>query len=123
GEFRHRAKDGTLFDVDITTQETAFHHRPAAVSLAVDLAEHKRAERALRDSKARLNEREALLAQYRHEHYRLQASQEQLRHDIQELELFHDLTVDRELKMMELERENARLKARLRQQSKTPRAD
>jgi PAS domain S-box-containing protein len=66
-----------------------------------DITDRKRAEA----------ERERLLKQLQEERRRLQASQAKLQEKVAELERFHDVVVGRELKMIELERELARLKA------------
>jgi PAS domain S-box-containing protein len=47
GPWRHVAKDGEAFDVEITAHEVDFEGRPAALVLALDVTERLRAERAL----------------------------------------------------------------------------
>lgn len=51
--WRHRLKDGTLIDVEITSNRITFEDRPAALVLAHDVTERLRAERALRESEQR----------------------------------------------------------------------
>ncbi len=46
--WRHRKKDGTLIDVEITSHAIQFEGRPARLVLANDVTERKRAEEALR---------------------------------------------------------------------------
>ncbi|TAM56498.1 MAG: GAF domain-containing protein, partial [Acidobacteria bacterium] len=54
GEWRHRRSDGAVLDVSVTSHTLSFHRRPAALVVAVDLTERKRAETALRRSTLRL---------------------------------------------------------------------
>jgi two-component system cell cycle sensor histidine kinase/response regulator CckA len=53
GIWRHRRKDGTLLEADITSHTHVFAGRPARVVLAVDVTARVEAERALRRSEAR----------------------------------------------------------------------
>src|SRR6185436_18717740 len=53
GIWRHRRKDGTFLEVEVTSQAHTFDDRPARVVLAVDLTERLRADHALRRSEAR----------------------------------------------------------------------
>jgi two-component system, cell cycle sensor histidine kinase and response regulator CckA len=53
GVWRHRRKDGTMIDVEITSHAHEFEGRPARVVLALDVTERLRAETALRRSEAR----------------------------------------------------------------------
>jgi two-component system, cell cycle sensor histidine kinase and response regulator CckA len=53
GIWRHRRKDGSIFDVDVTSHAHVFDGRPARVVLAVDVTARIEAERALRHSEAR----------------------------------------------------------------------
>src|SRR5918992_4289253 len=53
GIWRHRRKDGSLFDVEITTQELTFHGQPAVLVLADDVTAQQRVEAALRRSELR----------------------------------------------------------------------
>ncbi len=53
GVWRHRRKDGSVFDVEITAQDLVFQGRPAVVVLAVDVTAQKRVEEALRRSEER----------------------------------------------------------------------
>jgi two-component system cell cycle sensor histidine kinase/response regulator CckA len=48
GLFRHRLKDGTLIDVDITSHTLEFDGRRAKLVLAIDVTERRRTEEALR---------------------------------------------------------------------------
>ncbi len=54
GEWRHRAKDGRVIDVEITSHMLKFDGRDAALVMAEDITDRKRAEQALRDSEERL---------------------------------------------------------------------
>ncbi|MDB6122569.1 MAG: domain S-box [Pedosphaera sp.] len=47
GEWKHRKKDGTIFDVEVYCSRTTFNGRDARIGMARDLSECKRAERAL----------------------------------------------------------------------------
>jgi len=53
GVWRHRRKDGSLLDVEVTTQELTFHGQSAVVVLAVDVTAQQRMEEALRRSEQR----------------------------------------------------------------------
>jgi len=48
GIWRHRKKDGTIIDVDVTTYKIVFNGRPARIVLANDVTEKLKAEKALR---------------------------------------------------------------------------
>ena len=53
GEWRHRKKDGTLINVEITAHKLNFAGRPAEFVLVQDITERKKAETALRISEDR----------------------------------------------------------------------
>jgi two-component system, cell cycle sensor histidine kinase and response regulator CckA len=53
GVWKHRRKDGTILDVEVTSHEHEFEGQSARVVLAVDVTERRRAEKALLDSEAR----------------------------------------------------------------------
>jgi PAS domain S-box-containing protein len=53
GEWRHRKKDGTVINVEITASRLTFGGRPAEFVLVQDVTERKKAERALRISEDR----------------------------------------------------------------------
>ena len=53
GEWRHRKKDGTVINVDITANRLTFAGRPAEFVLVHDITERKKAETALRMSEDR----------------------------------------------------------------------
>ncbi|MGJ3252915.1 MAG: PAS domain S-box protein [Elainellaceae cyanobacterium] len=55
-EWRHRKKDGTLIDVEITSHRIVWHGKPAQFVLAKDITERKRAEEALRLNEIRLQQ-------------------------------------------------------------------
>lgn len=48
--WRHHAKDGSAFDVEVTSHSLVFDGRPARLSLVVDVTERKRLEVELRQS-------------------------------------------------------------------------
>ena len=50
GTWRHRKKDGTLIDAEITTSGILFGGRTAELVLSTDVTERRRAEQALRES-------------------------------------------------------------------------
>lgn len=50
GIWRHRKKDGTIIDVDVTTHRITFNGRLSRIVLANDVTETVNAERALRES-------------------------------------------------------------------------
>ena len=56
GTWRHRRKDGSELDVEITSHDHRFESRPARVVLAIDVTERIASERALRRSEARYRE-------------------------------------------------------------------
>ena len=53
GEWRHRKKDGSVINVEITANRLSFAGRPAEFVLAQDITERKQAETALRISEDR----------------------------------------------------------------------
>ncbi len=53
GEWRHRRKDGTTIEVEITRNTLTFGGRPAALAMAQDITERHRAAQALRATQAR----------------------------------------------------------------------
>ncbi|MCC6728605.1 MAG: PAS domain S-box protein [Chthonomonadales bacterium] len=55
GVWRHRRKDGTTLDAEITTHDLLWAGRPSRLVLAVDVSEHQRTEEALRESGETLN--------------------------------------------------------------------
>lgn len=94
-EARLRAKDGSIKHVLITSN----------VLWRNDRFIHTRCfTRDITDRKQIEEERERLIAE-------LQCTQERLEEKVQELEEFHDVVVDRELKMIELEKEVEQLRA------------
>jgi PAS domain S-box-containing protein len=56
GVWRHQKKDGTLIDVEITSYPLTFAGRSAALVLANDITERKRAEEALHRSETQLRQ-------------------------------------------------------------------
>jgi PAS domain S-box-containing protein len=55
GDWRHRLKDGTVIDVEITSHIIEIEDREAALVVAQDVTERKQAEEALRQSEAQLS--------------------------------------------------------------------
>ena len=53
GVWRHRPKDGTLMDVEITSHTLTFAGRAAVLVMAADITERKRGQEALRRSETR----------------------------------------------------------------------
>ncbi|MGI8856916.1 MAG: PAS domain S-box protein [Thermomicrobiales bacterium] len=53
GLWRHRTKDGAIFDADVTTTEIAFMGRPARLCVAIDVTEQQRAKAAIEASEGR----------------------------------------------------------------------
>ena len=53
GEWRHQKRDGTIINVDVTTNRLSFAGRPAEFVLVQDVTERKKAETALRISEDR----------------------------------------------------------------------
>jgi PAS domain S-box-containing protein len=49
-QWRHRRKDGTVLDVEVSGHNLNFEGRPARLALAIDITERKKAEAALRSS-------------------------------------------------------------------------
>jgi PAS domain S-box-containing protein len=52
--WRHRTKDGTVIDVEVSSQSLVFDGRPARLVLAHDLTERRKAEESLRATQERL---------------------------------------------------------------------
>ena len=53
-ETRHRRKDGSLYDAEVSLQHTRIGERDVVVSVVRDISDRKRAERMLADSEQRL---------------------------------------------------------------------
>ena len=53
GVWKHRTKDGRLFDVEITRDEIRYQNKDALLVVANDITERRRAEQALRESERR----------------------------------------------------------------------
>lgn len=56
GVWKHRRKDGTVFDVQIVSHEVIWNGRHAKLVLAMDISEQRQAERALHQSQQLLQE-------------------------------------------------------------------
>jgi PAS domain S-box-containing protein len=59
-ESRHRRKDGSLFDVEVSATGTRIGEKDVVISLTRDITERKRVERALREREADLNRAQAV---------------------------------------------------------------
>ncbi|MBI5303059.1 MAG: PAS domain S-box protein [Chloroflexi bacterium] len=55
GEWRHRLKNGSLIDVEIVSHKLEFAGRPAALVVAHDVTERKRAEKSRQESEERFH--------------------------------------------------------------------
>jgi diguanylate cyclase (GGDEF)-like protein/PAS domain S-box-containing protein len=53
GEWRHRRKDGRPIEVEVTSHTLEFEHRRAALVVAENITEQRRAEKQLREAEAR----------------------------------------------------------------------
>jgi PAS domain S-box-containing protein len=62
GPWRHRKKDGTIIDVEITSHQLIFDGRKAEVVLATDITDRKRAEEALHQSEEQLRQSQKMEA-------------------------------------------------------------
>ncbi len=62
GVWKHRKKDGTLADVEISSHDLAFTERAARLVLAVDVTQRHQAELALRESEDRLRQSQKMEA-------------------------------------------------------------
>jgi PAS domain S-box-containing protein len=62
GGWRHRKKDGTIIDVEITSHQLLFDERNAGVVLASDITERKRAEDALYATEEQLRQSQKMEA-------------------------------------------------------------
>jgi len=60
GVWRHRRKDGTLFDAEVTSHPISFGGSPAVMVLSNDVTERRRAEERLRHSERQLAEAQRL---------------------------------------------------------------
>jgi PAS domain S-box-containing protein len=56
GQWRHKRKDGTIIEAEISWHRLSFGGRPAKLVLATDVTERKRAEAAMRESEERYRE-------------------------------------------------------------------
>jgi PAS domain S-box-containing protein len=52
--WKHRKKDGTVFDAEITSNAITFSGKPARIALAIDVTDRKQAEEALRQAQENL---------------------------------------------------------------------
>jgi PAS domain S-box-containing protein len=55
GGWRHKKKDGTLIDVEVSTHDVVFGGRPAMLALVTDVSERRMSEAALRAREAELS--------------------------------------------------------------------
>ena len=62
GEARHRKKDGTVFDVHVTSSALLFAGRPASLAMAIDITERKRAAAALEKLESQLRQSQKMEA-------------------------------------------------------------
>ena len=62
GDARHRKKDGTVFDVHVTSSPILFAGRPAALAMAVDITETRRAAIALEQMEGQLRQSQKMEA-------------------------------------------------------------
>jgi len=62
GSWRHRKKDGTIIDVEITSHRLIFDERNAEVVLASDITERKRAEETLNATEEQLRQSQKMEA-------------------------------------------------------------
>jgi hypothetical protein len=62
GVWRHRKKDGTIFDVEISSHPLTFAGRRAELVLAIDVTERKRAQEALHRSEEQLRQSQKMEA-------------------------------------------------------------
>jgi PAS domain S-box-containing protein len=60
GVWKHRRRDGTVFDAEITSHALLFEGSPAVIVLSNDVTERRRAEERLRDSERQLAEAQHL---------------------------------------------------------------
>src|SRR5882672_5598934 len=56
GQWRHKRKDGTIIEAEVSWHRLSFAGRPAKLVLATDVTERKRAEAAMRESEERYRE-------------------------------------------------------------------
>ncbi|MDI1287976.1 MAG: ATP-binding protein [Reyranella sp.] len=59
---RHRRKDGSVFDVEVSMAEIEFEGRPAMLPMARDISERKQAAQAQRDAEEKLRQLEKMEA-------------------------------------------------------------
>ncbi len=62
GDVRHRKKDGTIFDVHVTSSAILFAGRAAALAMAVDITESRRAAAALERMEAQAHQSQKMEA-------------------------------------------------------------
>lgn len=79
GAWKHRKKDGTLINVEVTSHSLTFAGRSARVVLVNDVTERKRAEAAIKELNADLEQRSRLLEQANRE---LEAFSYSVSHDL-----------------------------------------
>jgi PAS domain-containing protein len=94
-------RDGSFFDVVYSSSPILSGGQiDGLVVVFRDVTKHKRADQ----------EREQLVAALQQERAELQDTRRALQEKVSDLEAFHDVTVGRELKMMEMQKEIARLR-------------
>ena len=102
-------KDGTTFHAEIRGKAMPLEGRKVRVTAIRDVTHYKDCEQRLRDVQ------ESLEQAVRERTRDLTIANQQLTEKISELEMFEQAVVGRELKMIELQRENEHLRLELRQ--------
>lgn len=99
-ETRNFRKNGSSYDVEVILQLMGYKNETLLISMVTDITDRKKTERELRKLKENLEQQ-------------VEEKTKELKDRIKELEHFHNVTIEREIRMNELRNEIKNLKAKL----------